>query len=83
MDSEWRYGGRIEEIYQTIEQGRPNGMPAFGDKIPEEQIWQIAAYVRAMSGNVDRFAAPSRADRIRSTPPLNNTNPAPPGTESP
>jgi cytochrome c oxidase cbb3-type subunit III len=81
MDSEWRYGGRIEEIYQTIEQGRPNGMPAFGDKIPEEQIWQIAAYVRSMSGNVDRLAAPSRSDRIRSTPPLNNTNPTPPGKE--
>lgn len=81
MDAEWRYGGRIEEIYQTIEQGRPNGMPSFGDKIPEEQIWQIAAYVRSMSGNVDRLAAPSRSDRIRSTPPINNTNPTPPGRE--
>jgi cytochrome c oxidase cbb3-type subunit 3 len=81
MDAEWRYGGRIEQIYQIIEQGRPNGMPAFGDKIPEEQIWQIAAYVRAMSGNVDRFAAPSRSDRMRSTPPLNNTDPMPPSRE--
>jgi cytochrome c oxidase cbb3-type subunit III len=81
MDANWRYGGRIEEIYQTIEQGRPNGMPAFGEKIPEEQIWQIAAYVRSMSGNVDRLAAPSRPDRIRSTPPINNTNPMPPGKE--
>ncbi|HYD73463.1 MAG TPA: c-type cytochrome [Candidatus Binatia bacterium] len=81
MDAEWRYGGRIEEIYQTIEQGRPNGMPAFGGKIPEEQIWQIAAYVRSMSGNVDRLAAPSRPDRIRSTPPLNNVDPEPPGGE--
>jgi cytochrome c oxidase cbb3-type subunit III len=81
MDADWRYGGRIEEIYQTIEHGRPNGMPAFGEKIPEEQIWQIAAYVRSMSGNVDRLAAPSRSDRIRSTPPINNTNPMPPGKE--
>jgi cytochrome c oxidase cbb3-type subunit III len=81
MDTEWRYGGRIEEIYQTIEQGRPNGMPAFGEKIPEEQIWQISAYVRSLSGNVDRLAAPSRSDRIRSTPPLNNVNPVPPGED--
>ena len=81
MDAEWRYGGRIEQIYLTIEQGRPNGMPAFRDKIPEEQIWQIAAYVRSLSGNVDRLAAPSRSDRIRSTPPINNADPAPPGSD--
>jgi len=82
MDSEWRYGGRIEEIYQTIEQGRPNGMPAFGDRIAEEQIWQISAYVRSLSGGVDDLAAPSRSDRIRSTPPLNNMDAVPPGAEA-
>lgn len=83
MDAEWRYGGRIEQIYQTIEEGRPNGMPAFGDKIPEEQIWQIAAYVRSLSGNVDRLASSSRPDRMRSTPPLNNVDPTPPGRTNP
>ncbi len=81
MDADWRYGGRIEEIYRTIDDGRPNGMPAFGDRIPEEQIWQIAAYVRALSGGADQFAVPSRADRIRSTPPLNNADPEPAGKD--
>lgn len=49
MDNQWIYGGRLEQIHQSIVQGRPNGMPAWGTKIPDEQIWQIAAYVRSMS----------------------------------
>jgi cytochrome c oxidase cbb3-type subunit III len=49
MDDEWIYGGRLEQIHQTIVEGRPNGMPAWGGKIPDQQIWQISAYVRSMS----------------------------------
>jgi cytochrome c oxidase cbb3-type subunit 3 len=49
MDDQWIYGGRLEQIHQTIIEGRPNGMPSWGGKIPDEQIWQIAAYVRSMS----------------------------------
>ncbi len=49
MDDEWIYGGRLEQIHQTMIEGRPNGMPAWGGKIPDEQLWQIAAYVRSMS----------------------------------
>jgi cytochrome c oxidase cbb3-type subunit III len=77
MDDEWRYGGSIEQIYATIVQGRPNGMPAFKDKIPEAQVWEIAAFVRSMSGNVDRLAAPTRGDEMRNAPPINNRNRTP------
>jgi cytochrome c oxidase cbb3-type subunit 3 len=45
----WIYGGRLTQIQQSIVEGRPNGMPAWGGKIPDQQIWQIAAYVRSMS----------------------------------
>lgn len=81
MDDQWRYGGQIEQIYSTIHQGRPNGMPSFKDKIPETQIWEIAAFVRSLSGNVDRLAAPSRSERMRSTPPINNINAQPPKSD--
>ena len=74
MDEKWRYGGEIEQIYASIVQGRPNGMPSFKDKIPEAQVWEIAAFVKSLSGDVDRLAAPSRADKIRSTGPINNMN---------
>jgi cytochrome c oxidase cbb3-type subunit 3 len=49
MDDEWIYGGRLTQIHQTLVEGRPNGMPAWGGKIPDEQLWQIAAYVRSLS----------------------------------
>ena len=49
MDDEWIYGGRLEQIHQTLVEGRPNGMPAWGSKVPDQQLWQIAAYVRSMS----------------------------------
>ena len=49
MDDAWIYGGRLEQIHQTLVEGRPNGMPSWGGKIPDEQLWQISAYVRSMS----------------------------------
>jgi len=72
MDAQWRYGGSLEQIYATIDQGRPNGMPAFGDKIPPSQMWEIAAYVRSLSGNADPLAVGSRTDEMQSTPPTNH-----------
>ena len=72
MDEKWRYGGKIEQIYASIAQGRPNGMPSFKDRIPETQIWEIAAYVRSLSANADKLAVPSREDTMRGPPPLNN-----------
>jgi cytochrome c oxidase cbb3-type subunit 3 len=78
MDDKWRYGGSIEQIYASIAQGRPNGMPSFRDRIPEQQIWEIAAYVRTLSANADKLAAPSRPDEMRSIPPLNNIDRQPP-----
>jgi cytochrome c oxidase cbb3-type subunit III len=49
MDNEWIYGGRLEQIHQTLVEGRPNGMPSWGGKIPDQQLWQLSAYVRSMS----------------------------------
>ncbi len=49
MDDVWIYGGRLEQIHQTLEEGRPNGMPSWGGKVPDEQLWQLSAYVRSLS----------------------------------
>jgi cytochrome c oxidase cbb3-type subunit 3 len=49
MDDEWIYGSRLEQIHQTLIEGRPNGMPAWGGKIPDDQLWEISTYVRSMS----------------------------------
>lgn len=77
MDAKWRYGGRIDQIYASIAQGRPNGMPAFKDKIPPGQIWEIAAYVRSLSGNANKLAASSRPDAMTAGSPVNNRDPKP------
>jgi cytochrome c oxidase cbb3-type subunit 3 len=64
MDDVWIYGSAIENIAATIREGRPNGMPTFRGKIPEDQIWQIAAYVRALGGFVASDVAASRHDQL-------------------
>ena len=62
MDDEWLYGSEPVDIFNTIVQGRPNGMPAFGNKIVPDQVWQIVAYVRSMSGLLRKDVAPGRMD---------------------
>lgn len=60
MDEEWIYGGRPEQIVATLIQGRPNGMPSFRGKIPTEQMWQLAAYVRNLSEEAKKNATPGQ-----------------------
>ena len=67
-DDKWIYGDSIENIVATIREGRPNGMPSFRGKITDDQIWQIAAYVRSMGGKVLSAAAPSRNDSMSNLP---------------
>ena len=66
MDDKWIYGSAPANIYATIVQGRPNGMPSFGGHIPDDQIWQLVAYVRSLSGQLDSAVAPSRSDSLSS-----------------
>jgi cytochrome c oxidase cbb3-type subunit 3 len=62
IDDKWIYGARPDQIYATISQGRPNGMPSFGGHLPSQQIWQLVAYVEAMSGQTSPIVAPGRND---------------------
>ena len=73
MDDKWIYGSRPDQIFATIEEGRPNGMPSFNGKLPDYQVWQIAAYVRRLSGLVPKSAAPGRDDDMQSREPENST----------
>lgn len=75
MDHRWIYGSRPEQIYSTIVEGRPNGMPAFGGRIPDKELWQLVAYVESLSGNVPKDAAPGRDDDKASAKPENRREP--------
>jgi|tagenome__1003787_1003787.scaffolds.fasta_scaffold20794798_2 cytochrome c oxidase cbb3-type subunit 3 len=72
MDDKWIYGSQAEQVFNSIVAGRPNGMPAFGSKIPVYEVWQLAAYVRSMSGLTSKDAAPGRDDDMKSSPPENS-----------
>jgi mono/diheme cytochrome c family protein len=69
MDREWRYGSNPESVFQSITNGRPGGMPAFGERIVEPQRWWLAAYVRSMSGLVPKDRRPGRADALQAKAP--------------
>jgi cytochrome c oxidase cbb3-type subunit 3 len=49
MSGRWRYGGRIDQIYASIAQGRPNGMPSWQGILDPSSIWDLAAYVKSLS----------------------------------
>jgi len=64
MKSDWIYGSEPANVFDTIVKGRPNGMPAWGGRIPEYQIWQIVGYVRSLSSLEPKSATPVRADTL-------------------
>jgi cytochrome c oxidase cbb3-type subunit III len=76
MDDKWIYGGEIDQIYLSIAQGRPNGMPAFAGMIPPQQMWQLAGYVRSLGGHGPKSARPGRSDHLR-TPSPQEARPVP------
>ena len=72
MDARWIYGSDPAQIFSTIVQGRPNGMPAFRGKLNDEQVWKLAAYVRSMSGQLSANVASSRDEHMMLGSPENS-----------
>lgn len=61
IDNYWLHGkGKISDIVVSISSGIPDkGMAAWADRIPEEQILHIAAYIKSMQGTeVDNAKEP-------------------------
>jgi cytochrome c oxidase cbb3-type subunit 3 len=84
MDDKWIYGYKPDQIYASIVQGRPNGMPAFGGKIPESELWKIVAYVRSLSGFTSKSVANGRSDHMSGAKPENSlSKPNPKQTTEP
>ena len=48
-NSVWLYGGGIEDIVETIRRGRNGAMPAFRDRLGEDNASLVAAWVYAQS----------------------------------
>ena len=91
MDQTWIYGGAPANIYATIVEGRPNGMPSFGGRLTDDDVWKLVAYVRSMSGQPSKAARPGRSDGLQARPseqrelraPVKDAAPDPAGSTSP
>jgi cytochrome c oxidase cbb3-type subunit 3 len=64
MDDKWIYGDDPANIYATIVEGRPNGMPSFREKIPDAEVWQIVGFVRSLSGQLPKDVSSTRSDHM-------------------
>jgi len=69
MDDQWIYGGRMDQIVASIDQGRPNGMPSWRGKLTPQQMWQLAAYVRSLSAQPREDVLSGRAESESATEP--------------
>lgn len=87
-DGYWRYGGVPASIFNSIYQGRPQGMPAWNPALPPQDIWKLVAYIQSLGGSypADQYQAWLQGDRpgenvpadVRSTVPAGaNTASAP------
>lgn len=50
-DDAWLWGGSVDQIHQTITQGRNGYMPPFREVLSGEQVDQLANYVLSLSGH--------------------------------
>ncbi len=47
-DVDWIYGQTDAQIFSSIAEGRAHGMPAWGAKLTEDQVWKLVAYVASL-----------------------------------
>jgi cytochrome c oxidase cbb3-type subunit 3 len=74
-DAAWIYGSSAANIYLSIAQGRPAGMPAFGAMLPDRTIWELVSYIQGISAQPgDHFGATTSA-----TPAMPSTEQVPAG----
>lgn len=48
VDGRWRYGGADDAVFQSIQTGRPRGMPAYGGILTPDAIWKLVTYLRSL-----------------------------------
>jgi cytochrome c oxidase cbb3-type subunit 3 len=70
-DPVWIYGSAPAQIFSSIAEGRGKGMPAWGTKIPQDQIWKLVTYIQTLntSQEVDPPLVPAHPE-IKLSPAL-------------
>ena len=47
-DNQWLCGGSDAQIFATVSNGRPGGMPSWSSDLKDDEIWKIIAYIRSL-----------------------------------
>lgn len=84
-DGYWRYGGTPVQVFKSIYEGRPQGMPAWNPALPPDEIWKLVAYIQSLGGTVPpaAFEAGVQGDRAKMNAAPETPSPVPPGTQEP
>jgi cytochrome c oxidase cbb3-type subunit 3 len=48
VDPYWKYGHSDAELFQTVMEGRPAGMPAWGAQLGSEKVWRALAWLETL-----------------------------------
>lgn len=52
-DTVWKYGGTDSAIYSSIHDGRPLGMPTWGNRLTPDQLRALVVYVKSLRTRVE------------------------------
>lgn len=63
-DATWIYGDSDAQLLDTLIHGRSKGMPAWGNKIPEDQMWKLIAYIKSMNTAMEPDAPKMPAEEV-------------------
>ena len=66
-DSDWLYGGSIDQIKTSVTNGRKGAMPAWGPVIGEEGVDSVAEYVFKISGREHDAAKAEQGEAVYQT----------------
>ena len=47
-DVDWLYGSADVQVFSSIAEGRAHGMPSWGVKLTDDQVWKIVAYIKTL-----------------------------------
>ena len=48
VDPYWKYGHSDADLFQTVSEGRPLGMPPWGPQLGTDKIWQVLAFLETL-----------------------------------
>jgi cytochrome c oxidase cbb3-type subunit 3 len=74
----WRYGGSPAQLYNSVHDGRPQGMPSFRNSLPPQAMWKLVAYLETLGG----ATAPASADATHLLGPTASTTGPEPAEQS-